>query len=355
MTAPSPLPPPSPMPAATPPKKSRTWLKIGGGCLGIFVLGCVLIGAFALYENWQQEKNYEAGHSAYVKADCASAHDPLDKAARGEPGTKDSDVARKAQAELQECDALTAADKLSADKPADAVVAYSAFVAKYANSPLKDAALTKGQQVITDGEPADVAAPALCESLDDLVDKQFIAQPDDQLPPLVYACGQAYEASSAPHDALAFYERFLSDYPDHALAAEVTDAYARTTIADAQASGAGELPPPQAVGASDQAGEQVMVVIQNDSPEELSLIFSGPEVRVERLEPCADCEKFSGDGPSACPEKGPVGKYLLNPGSYDVVVKAAGKDGVTPFRGNWSLESGQEYSSCFYLVTGGGS
>jgi hypothetical protein len=77
-------------------------------------------------------------------------------------------------------------------------------------------------------------------------------------------------------------------------------------------------------------------------------------VRVEKLEPCADCEEFTGDGPSACPEKGPVGSYVLPPGTYEVVVTAVSTGSVTPFRGTWTLESGQEYASCFYLVTSGG-
>ncbi|NJM07419.1 hypothetical protein HC891_16395 [Candidatus Gracilibacteria bacterium] len=81
------------------------------------------------------------------------------------------------------------------------------------------------------------------------------------------------------------------------------------------------------------------------------MIFSGPEVRVEELEPCVGCSDFSGSEPTACPELGPVGTYLLAPGTYDVVVKASGDGSVTPFRGNWVLDGGQEYSSCFYLVT----
>ena len=79
------------------------------------------------------------------------------------------------------------------------------------------------------------------------------------------------------------------------------------------------------------------VRIQNDSPNSMSLVFKGPDVRVERLEPCTDCVEFHGTGPDACPEKGPIGEYVMQPGSYDVVVKAADDAGVTPFRGTWEL------------------
>jgi hypothetical protein len=341
---------PAPVPAA--PKKRGPWLRLGIGCLSVIVLGCVGIGAFALYENWQQEQNYQAGHQAYLQADCAGAIDPLRKAASGDPGTRDSDVARKAEAELQECEALLEADALAEQKkPADAVLAYSALVTKYADSPLKETAITKGQKLFTQGESAALATAALCESVDDLAEQQFIAQPDEMLPSLLYACGQAYEDDQAFSEAVAAYSRFRRDYPDHELAKDVQQAFVRATIAEAEAVGAGALPAPQVVGASGAAGGRVTVVIQNDSPESLSMVFSGPEVRVEELEACTDCEKFVGDGPSACPEKGPVGRYELPPGTYDVVVKASSGRDVTPFRGSWPLEDGQEYSSCFYLVT----
>jgi hypothetical protein len=41
----------------------------------------------------------------------------------------------------------------------------------------------------------------------------------------------------------------------------------------------------------------------------------------------------------------------MQPGSYDVVVKAADDAGVTPFRGTWELTPSDEFYSCFYLVT----
>jgi tetratricopeptide (TPR) repeat protein len=342
--------PPAPLPAA--PKKRGPWLRLGIGCLSVIVLGCIGIGGFAFYENWQQERNYQAGHQAYLQADCAGAVDPLRKAASGEPGTRGNDVALKAQAELQECEALLAADAFAdQNKPADAVLAYSALVTKYASSPLKEPALAKGQQLFAQGATDALATAALCESVDDLADQQFIAQPDTALPPLLYACGQAYEDDGAFSEAVAAYDRFRRAYPDHELAEDVQRAFVRATIAEADAVGAGTLPAPQVVGSSGAAGGPVTVVIQNDSPERLSMVFSGPEVRVEELDACTDCQKFIGDGPSACPEKGPVGRYELPPGTYDVVVKASSGRDVTPFRGSWALEDGQEYSSCFYLVT----
>ncbi|NTU86210.1 MAG: hypothetical protein HGA45_43930 [Chloroflexales bacterium] len=344
-------PPAAPVPAA-PPKKRGPLARIAVGCLGVVVLGCVLIGGFMFYETWQQEQNYKAGHAAYLQADCASAAGPLGKAASGDPGSAESDVALKAAAELQECEAFEAAEALvGEDKLGDAVMGYSAFVVKYADSPLNEPALTRGQALVADTEPAALISADLCQAIDDLVGQQLISAPDDQLPPILYACGQAYEGADNFSEALRFYERFRGEYPDHSLTEEVRVAFVRATVSEAAALGAGALPAPQSVGASGESGGNVTVLIQNDSAERLSMVFSGPEVRVEELEPCAECSDFSGSEPTACPELGPVGRYVMAPGTYDVVVKASGNSGVTPFRGTWTLEPSQEYSSCFYLVT----
>lgn len=345
------VPPTTPIPAATPPKKPNPFVRIGLGCLSVIILGCVGISAFALYQNSLQEQNYNAGHAAYTNGDCATAVEPLTKAASGEPGTKDSDVARNAQAELQECEALIAADDLAGSEPGDAVVSYSDFVTKYPASPLASPALTKGQELVTSSAPDALANTTLCSSIDALEEQQFISQPDTTLPPLLHACGQAFEDEGSFSDAVMIYDRFRDDYPDHELAQDVQLGFVRATLAEAEALGAGALPAPQAVGESSGGEGEAIVIIQNDSPEGLSMVFSGPDVRVEELEPCTDCEEFTGEGPDACPEKGAVGRYVVTPGDYNVVVKATSDSGVTPFSGNWTLEPGQEYYSCFYLVS----
>ena len=65
---------------------------------------------------------------------------------------------------------------------------------------------------------------------------------------------------------------------------------------------------------------------------------------------CPACEDFFGVGPAECPDKGPVQSYSLKPGVYEVVVEASSDSGVIPFTGTWELISGDEYSSCFYIV-----
>jgi hypothetical protein len=336
--------PPSPPPSA-PQRRGgrRRWLVVAA-------VAVVVIAGLGVFLNWQREQNYQTGHQAYLKADCAGAVGPL-RSAAGESSSDKGDVALKARAELQECDALLAADRLATDsKPGEAVLGYSNFVTKYERSALKDAALASGQKLIADA-PGKVASVAVCDVLETLEAQRFFAPVGDTLPPFLYACGQAYGAKSAFADALAMYGRFRAEYPEHSLAGEVEKAFADATLAETAASGAGSLPPPRAVGKSGEAGGQATVVIQNDSPERLSMVFSGPDVRVEEMAACADCVKFTGAGPRACPRKGPVAEYVLAPGTYEVVVKSSSGSDVTPFRGTWTLKKGEGYTSCFYLVS----
>jgi outer membrane protein assembly factor BamD (BamD/ComL family) len=300
----------------------------------------------------QQDLNYQAGQAAYFKADCAAAAEPLGKAARGEPGRKDSDMARKAQAHLQECQAIAAASNLAAqNKAAEAVLGYSEFIGRYPKSPLQPLALDRGRTIMQAGQPADLATEGVCKGLDRFLDQQLIIAQAETMPPLLYACGQRHEAAKDFGSAIAFYSRFRRDHADHPLAADVQTAFARATIAEAQAEGAGALPPPLPTRGGSPAA-QVAVVVHNESPEHMTIVFQGPDVRVEELAACPDCARFTGTGPQSCPEKGPVGRYILAPGSYDVVVKSSREgSAVRPFRGTWSLEAGHEYSNCFFLVT----
>ena len=212
--APAPMPQPAPaspfeggQPAAAQPKKGRfrlRWLVLG--------LIAVVAAVFG-FQYWDQQQNYKAGHDAYLAADCAAAIVPLRKAADGS-----GETATQAQAELQECEALLeGSDLVAAGSPADGLLAYSEFLLKYGDGPLADAAVNGGRQAIADGAPEDVASVDVCDALDALENQGFVAPADEALPPVLYACGQAYEASSAWAAAIVVLGRFLTSYPDHAL------------------------------------------------------------------------------------------------------------------------------------------
>ena len=188
-----------------------------------------------------------------------------------------------------------------------------------------------------------------CERADSLQSNNTISSRPDFMPRLYYKCGQTYEEDRDWSSAISMYEAFLAEFPEHTLAPEAEAGLARAIIAQAKAAGAGDIPAPERSG-STYSG-QTEVVIQNDSPERLRIVFSGPETRIEELAACSSCINYTGIGPLYCPEMGPIGRYTLEPGEYEVVVESITDSGVTPWTGTWALGSGDEYSSCFFLVT----
>ncbi|MFB8787851.1 MAG: hypothetical protein U7123_03185 [Potamolinea sp.] len=56
--------------------------------------------------------------------------------------------------------------------------------------------------------------------------------------------------------------------------------------------------------------------------------------------------------PDLCPGNGTVGRYRLEPGQYDIAVKLKADNGntVNPWTGNWNLEAGAEYKTCFLII-----
>jgi hypothetical protein len=336
--------PPSAPPPAGPAKR--------GGIRKRWIVLAVVVAflGIGLFRNWQQEQEYNAGHKAYLAADCTTAVGPLGSVAKGSSGSSGNDVELKARAELQECDALLEADDLAVQgQPGDAVLAYSAMVTKYPRSPLKDAALASGRKLIATA-PDKVASVKLCDALEALEAQGFVAGEPDPLPPLLFSCGGAYEAADAHADAVAIYARFRADYPDHDLAEDVEIAFARATLAETE-NGAGELLPPDKGPGTGTEGVAT-IIIQNDSPDPLSMVFSGPDIRVEDLEACTDCVKIPG-AIYECrdPDQSPVAEYKVAPGVYEVVVRGSGSN-VRPFRGTWTLEDGEVYASCFYISSG---
>lgn len=204
-----------------------------------------------------------------------------------------------------------------------------------------------GHSVAVEAEKLLINNPLSCQE-SELIRNSILAQRSDFMPSLYMHCGQEYEKNADWANAIAVYENLLVEYPTHALAPEAEVGLARSIVTQSQANSAGEIPAPERSGTT--GSQFTEVVIQNDSPERLRIVFRGPVSRVVELEACPACMTYTGDGPAFCPEQGPVGRYTLDPGQYDVVVEASSGSGVTPWTGNWDLISGDQYYSCFFIV-----
>lgn len=198
-----------------------------------------------------------------------------------------------------------------------------------------------------EAEAAVLANPMACSSAETLQREAAVSGRAGFMPQLFYNCGASYEKDKSFSQAVVMYEAFIKYYPDHSLAEAVNTALARALVNAARAAGAGEIAPPQKSG-STGSGE-TLVVIQNDSPERLRIVFSGPESMIMELAACSSCTTWS-IRPFSCPEEGPIGRYSLPAGEYDVLVESISDSGVTPFTGDWELVGGDEYYSCFYIL-----
>lgn len=324
------------------------------GCmvLLVLILAFLICAGVSFYQHLEQENNYEAGHAAYLKADCPAAVLLFDLAINGGGfGGENGDAAKLAVKEKAECvawqEAMEAHNRSNFDA---ALTGYAALLEIYPQTPLLPLVQSQMESLFRESASlAGQANPELCRQFQTLRVQGLVPAQADALPPLLWACGQVFEESDDPGRAVELYAQLLNDYPDHALAQETIPALARATVAQAKAAGAGNIPAPQSVGGTGSG--PAVVVIQNASPEKISLVFNGPESRLEELDACADCDRYSGDGPAACPEQGSVGVYEVPAGTYDVVVNSSSDKGVIPFIGQWNLNQGEEYHSCFFLVT----
>ncbi len=325
---------------------------VGLGCLAVVVVGvglCGSLAAFGVYINKQQEQAYQAGHQAYQQANCPEAISALTKAI--EVGNDTTEIAKKAKQERAECQAFQSGVELQQRKNySGTLLTYSKFISQYPNSPLLPPLYKQVDTLFSGTEAKLLADVGTCQNLDTFLKRKLIPKPDTYLPPFYLACGQMYEHGKNYTEAIAMYERFRNEYPTHNLAEQVNTALARATFAEAEEYGAGALPEPFSTGSGTGSGP-AKVVIQNDSPEKLQIVFSGGESRIEELQPCEECLDYEGEGPENCPEKGPIGEYEMPSGDYNVVVKSISGSKVTPFSGKWNLKEGEDYYSCFFLVT----
>lgn len=311
----------------------------------------VVAAGYSLVRFLIDRHNYNQGNEAYRQVNCPVASDYYQRVIDGWRIIDFGELAARAEQEKSECVAFKPIlDQEQKGSLGEAVVGYNSFISNYPpDSYLVKVARDRTNRIFTQNQPAKLAVTQLCDNLTQLK-PDLMEDRQTKFPPLHFACGNTYTTLKNYNQASAMYESFLDEYPNHPLTSQVKTAWAKTLVAQAQAEGAGSLPAPQQSGGG--GGGLPVVTIQNDSPEPMRIVFSGPEGRIEELEACTNCQKYVGQAPESCPKLGPVGTYTLKPGSYDVVVKSRANRLVRPFKGTWSMNQGWTYNNCFYLVTG---
>jgi tetratricopeptide (TPR) repeat protein len=327
-------------------KSNRRPLLIGCGLM----MACIVVSCGVLMVMISQANSqFDEAVAALTAGDCVTAV-PIFREVADSPFATEDDIKTPALAHIATCTRFEelVASQNSGDV-AGALMGYDDLMKDYNTSPLLPTIENQAKTVFT-AAPAQVASLTTCDRLDSYLKRSWIPDQDTNLPLYYQACGQVYTAAGEYTNAMDVYQRFVTAYPNHPDYAVVEAQMAKAAVAEARAAGAGEIAPPTSSGKGSGSGPAV-VVIQNDSREELSLVFSGPEARFETLEPCAECQDYFGSGPEFCPELGPIGTYEVPPGTYDVVVKSISDGEVIPFTGVWDLTAGEEYYSCFFLIT----
>jgi hypothetical protein len=325
------------------PSETRTSL----GCCGVIVLLVIaIVGSLIIHRNKDYE-NYNLGHQAYQKFDCAEAIKYYEKALTTLTFF-DDEIRSLAGPEKLECVAfMEGVDKQQAKDFSGALITYNSFITNFAVSPLVNVARNKAGSIYSENEPDSFVNDELCKQIDEFLINDLIPQQDTNLPLVYFACGQLYEKTEFFVLANDYYDLFLNGYSNHPLASEVESALLRSIVNGAKKYGSGKLPPPEQSGTTEDG--TTVVIIRNESPESLRIVFSGSENRIEELEACSTCTTYYAS-PLFCPNLGPVGRYIINPGQYFVVVESTSDSGITPWSGDWTLESGGEYTNCFFIV-----
>lgn len=339
-------------PWAAPAKKSTSQkLLITCGVVGGLVVLCLCgLAGFGSYLNNQKKQNYASAHDAYVQAECATALLFYDKMLESTSSDSTDELVILARQERAECQSFQAAlDKQNAGDLPGALLGLHDLVKNNPESVLSSTARQRSSELISQAGPQGLVGQRVCDELQGLLANEMISDRQGVLPGLYSGCGAFYESTQDFKSAAQMYDAFLNAFAADPQAEAIKAALASSLVKAARAQGAGDIPAPQVSGSS--GGAMVVVVIQNDSPEKLRIVFSGPEARIEELEACATCQTYNNSGPETCPALGPVGRYELKPGTYDVVVESGSGGDTTPWTGTWVLDGGDEYSSCFFVVT----
>jgi hypothetical protein len=318
------------------------------GCFGLIMLLVIGIVAFFVVHHNNDINNYIKGHQAYQQFDCVEAVNYYEKALTTLTFFDYGDTRSLAGPEKLECIAfLDGVDKQQAKDFSGALFAYNSFFDSYPASPFAEVAHKNVESIYSENEPAAFVNEEVCRQIDQFLINDLIPQRDTNLPLVYFACGQLYEKAEIYFFAADYYELFLKGYSNHPLASEVESALLRSIVANAKMGGAGNLPTPERSGTTNDGS--TVVIIRNESPERLRIGFSGAENRIEELEACSTCSTYYAS-PLFCPDTGPVGRYTIQPGQYFVVVDSISDSGITPWSGDWILESGGEYTNCFFIV-----
>lgn len=314
------------------------------------IIALVVMGIPSIVRHFLDQQKYDSAMRSYNAADCGAAVEQFNQVIHAFRLVDVNDYVPRSEEKKAECELFEDAVRSQKDGKFELALLSYAKVAVYDNSALLEYTQRNLRELFQKAKITSLATVDVCNRIEALVKRNLLPKSDPNSLLLYPECGKVYEAKKNYERATIIYENFLKQYPDHPLVEDVKRSLARTIVADIRGKGARNIKSPGQTGAT--ADGSTVIEIQNTSPAKMRITFSGTTPRFEEIEPCRDCVMYDNNPPESCPEKGPVGKYMLEPGQYNIAVKFTADDGnpINPWAGSWSLEPGAEYKSCFFIV-----
>jgi tetratricopeptide (TPR) repeat protein len=323
-----------------------------GMLLGIGI-GLAAVGLFSTVQYVLEQQHYEQAMQAYKNADCNTAINQFDRVIDSARLLNIDSYVPRAKQKKAECEYFQRAVDRQQQGEFEAALSNYATLAKiYSDSALIEPARQRVAEMFQTAKLSALTTPNLCKQFDPVSKQDLVPNlipKSDTIPQFYLACGKGYETTQQYQQAMALYRQFLDQHPTTQTQA-MERGLARATVANWRKQGVQTTEPPAFVGMT--ADGSTVIDIQNSSPRRMQITFSGPTPKFEELEPCQDCRIYANRGPEACPEKGPIGRYKLEPGQYQVAVEFMEQPNemIESAVGDWKLSEGSEYRKCHVIV-----
>jgi hypothetical protein len=188
-----------------------------------------------------------------------------------------------------------------------------------------------------------------CSYRDVLRREPILSALKDLIPGLLLNCAKNPKAD--PETAIKYTQEFFKDFSAHRLAPEALAVYAALLNKQARADGQYHDFGGEHLDGS-AGGGQAVIMLYNDSPEKFRIALSGPEPRVEEIEPCAECPtEKSGSEHDICRPAATGKRIVIAPGEYDIAMDYP--ESRTPTNGgfgHWNLRPGKQYFGCYSVI-----
>ncbi|MEV6245184.1 hypothetical protein AB0M38_03140 [Streptomyces sp. NPDC051742] len=221
---------------------------------------------------------------------------------------------------------------------------------------------TRSAALAGSAEPCDTTAElhVISASLDGMPDPS-LEDAGDQVAAAVqkgdFACGTDQFKDKDFKSALDTMTAYAKDYPTSPQAAHARSIAIAAEIAEEEADAGKKLPPADVPG-----GARMVMVVSNDGPGEVELLYTGPMTGKVTLKACGTCTKYKTpllvNSPKIKACTGPASKYpkatlLLPAGDYHFLQKrAAGISSAGDTKSSKAkIEPGYSYTNCLYVTS----